>query len=193
MFNQEISLKNQVLGLDTKHQSTIAFMVKTIVGSAIMAISAQIVIPLPLVPITGQTLGLTIVALSMGYKAGTSAIILYLVEGALGFPVFSAGTGSIVSLLGPTGGYLWGYIPAAFIMGYFADKGCLNSFVQSTIAVSLGTIITFAFGLAQLSLFVPNTELLNVGLIPFILGGIIKSIVIIMIVPTVYRYFSKIK
>ena len=175
----------------TAHKSTLTFLTKTIVGSAIMAISAQITIPLPFVPITGQTLGLIIVSLSMGSRAAVASIILYLTEGALGLPVFALGTSSIAVLLGPSGGYLWGFIPAAFVMGLFADKGSSTSFVKSAIAGTLGTIITFAFGLAQLSLFVPMNELLVIGLYPFVLGGIIKCALATLTIPTVYRFFQK--
>ncbi len=175
----------------TAHKSAITFLTKTIVGSTIMAISAQITIPLPFVSITGQTLGLIVVSLSMGSRAAVASIILYLTKGALGLPVFALGTSSIAVLLGPSGGYLWGFIPAAFVMGLFADKGCSTSFVKSAIAGTLGTIITFAFGLAQLSLFVPMNELLAIGLYPFVLGGIIKCVLATLTIPTVHRFFQK--
>lgn len=175
----------------TTHKSAIIFITKTIVGSTIMAISAQLIIPTPLVFITGQTLGLIIVSLSMGSKAATSSIFLYLIEGALGLPIFASGTSSMAILLGPSGGYLWGFIPAAFVMGYFADKGYLASFVKSTIATTLGVFIVFCFGLAQLSFFVPTNTLLTIGLYPFIIGEILKVAITVLALPIIYRFTQK--
>ncbi|MGL4393646.1 MAG: biotin transporter BioY [Brevinema sp.] len=184
MFSNIISLE--------KHRSLITFMVKSVLGSLILAVSAQITIPLPLVPITGQTLGLTIIALSMGSKAATSAVILYLLEGAMGLPVFAHASFGIGVLFGTSGGYLIGMIPAAFIMGYFADKNCLESFAKTAFAAALGTVIVIAFGLLQLSIFVPREQLLAIGLYPFILGGVLKAGFASLLLPTAHRFFNKI-
>ena len=171
----------------------IAFAIKTIIGSIIMALSAQITIPTPFVPITGQTLGLTIIALSLGRYVALSSILLYLAEGISGLPVFSGGAFSIVAIVGTSGGYLLGLVPAAFIMGLFSDKGCLNSFTKTAIAILLGHIALYSFGLLQLSLYLPLDKVLTFGLFPFILGDAIKIMTAILVVPTAYKLFSKIK
>lgn len=171
----------------------IAFAIKTIIGSIIMALSAQVTIPTPFVPITGGTLGLTIIGLSLGRYVAVSSILLYIAEGVSGLPVFSGGGFGIAHVLGSSGGYLLGYIPAAFIMGFFSDKGCRNSFVKTAVAILLGHIALYTFGLLQLSLFVPNDKVLTFGLIPFIAGDVIKIITAILVAPTAYKLFSKIK
>ena len=171
----------------------IAFAIKTIIGSIIMALSAQIAIHTPFVPITGQTLGLTIIALSLGRYVALSSILLYIAQGGSGLPVFSTGIFSIVAIVGPTGGYLLGLIPAAFIMGLFSDKGCLNSFTKTAVAIVLGHTALYTFGLLQLSLYVPINNVLTFGLFPFVLGDIIKITVAILVVPTAYKLFTKIK
>jgi len=171
----------------------IAFAIKTVIGSIIMALSAQIAIPTPFVSITGGALGLAVIGLSLGRYAAVSSILLYIAEGISGLPVFAGGGFGIAHVLGSSGGYLLGYIPAVFIIGTFSDKGCLNSFPKTAIAIILGHIAFYVFGLLQLSLFVPNDKVLAFGLMPFILGDAIKIIVAVLVAPTAYKLFSKIK
>lgn len=170
---------------------TFAFWFKVLFGANMIAIFAQISIPLPYVPITGQTLALTVIGFALGRKAGTTAVLAYLAEGLVGLPVFANGGSGLSSLLGPSGGYLIGFVPTAYVLGYFSDKGVLNSYWRSIAVALLATIITFAFGLAQLSLFVPADKVLAVGLYPFILGGILKAVLASVLVIPTYRFFSK--
>ncbi|SFB78729.1 biotin transport system substrate-specific component [Brevinema andersonii] len=174
-------------------RTALAAIIKTIIGSGIVALLAQLTIPLPLVPITGQTLGVTIVGFALGRNIAASSLILYLFEGICGLPVFAGGAFGLHSVLGPSGGYLIGFIPTAYILGYFSDKGCLNSLPITISLTLLGKIITYSFGLMQLSLFVPAEQLLSVGLYPFIIGDTIKAILAsILVVTCVYKIFSRI-
>ncbi len=158
------------------HQTLTVFAVQSLLGSMILALSAQIVVPLPLVPITGQTLGVVIVAYFMGAKAGVSSVVLYLLEGLAGFPVFAELRAGLPVLLGTSGGYLFGFVPAVAVMGFLFQKtNTKNVFVNFSIA-TLGQAIAMACGLAQLSLFVPSESLLVVGLYPFIAGTVVKSV-----------------
>ncbi|OOR99701.1 biotin transporter BioY [Haemophilus paracuniculus] len=170
---------------------TAAFWLKTLIGANLIALFAQISIPLPLVPITGQTLALTVVGFALGRKAGTAAVLAYLAEGAIGLPVFANGASGLGVLFGASGGYLIGFVPTAYLLGYFSDKGVLNSFVKSVGVALLATIVTFAFGLAQLSLFVPADKVLEFGLYPFVLGGIVKAVLASALVIPSHRFFSK--
>lgn len=176
---------------DAKQAMMMSFMIKALMASILMAVSAQITIPLPFVPITGQTLALSIIALSLGSKIATASMVMYLLEGALGLPVFANGSSGMAALAGPSGGYLLGYVPSAYLIGKFADKGCLNSFFKTAIAVFLGTAITFVFGLAQLSFFVPMAALLATGLYPFIAGGVIKGFIATIVAPYIMKSISK--
>jgi len=168
-----------------------AFIIKVIMGSLMIALFAQISVPMYPVPITGQTLALTVVGLSLGRKAGVSAVLLYLAQGALGLPVFANGAAGFVTFMGPTGGYLYGFIAAVAILGYFSDKGVLKSFIKSTAVALLATVAVFVFGLIHLSFFVPEGTLLKFGLYPFIIGGIIKAVLAAMLVVPTHRFFSK--
>ncbi|MGQ8821453.1 biotin transporter BioY [Bibersteinia trehalosi] len=169
----------------------VAFWLKTLIGANLIAIFAQIAVPMYPVPITGQTLALTVVGFALGRKAGTAAVLMYLFEGAIGLPVFANGGAGVQALFGPSGGYLWGYIPTAYVLGYFSDKGVLSSFWKSVAVALLASVITFAFGLAQLSFFVPEGKVLELGLYPFILGGVIKAALASLLVSPSYKFFSK--
>ena len=168
-----------------------AFILKTVIGANLIAIFAQISVPMYPVPITGQTLALTVVGFALGRKAAVSAVLLYLFEGAIGLPVFANASSGFQTLLGPSGGYLIGFVPTAYVLGYFSDKGILNSFWKSVVVALLATVITFVFGLAQLSLFVPADKVLAFGLYPFIIGGVIKAVLASLLVIPSYKFFSK--
>lgn len=164
---------------------------KAFIGANLIAAFAQITIPLPYVSITGQTLALLVVGFSLGRKAATAAVALYLLEGLMGLPVFSGGKTGLATILGPSGGYLLSYLPAAFLLGYFSDKGVLKSFWKSAIVALLASVVIYTFGLVQLSLFVPADKVLAVGLYPFILGDIVKALLASALVMPAYRFFSK--
>src|SRR2546430_11509234 len=91
--------------------------------SLLTALAAQIVIPIGLVPITGQTFAVLLTGALLGSRLGAFAMIAYLIEGASGLPVFSGGTGRLLHLMGPTGGYLIAFPAAAFLTGAFAANG----------------------------------------------------------------------
>lgn len=167
------------------------FWLKTFIGANLIAIFAQISVPMYPVPITGQTLALTVVGFALGRKAATSAVLFYLFEGIIGLPVFANGSAGLQVLMGPSGGYLLGFVPTAYLLGYFSDKGVLSSIWKSIAVAMLATVVTFAFGLAQLSLFVPADKLLAFGLYPFIIGGVIKAVLASVLVAPSYRFFSK--
>lgn len=170
---------------------SLSFILKSLIGANLIAIFAQISVPMYPVPITGQTLALTVVGFALGRKVAVSAVLLYLFEGVIGLPVFANGGSGFQTLLGPTGGYLIGFVPTAYLLGYFSDKGILKSFWKSVVVALAATVITFVFGLAQLSLFVPSDKVLEFGLYPFIISGVIKAVLASLLVIPSYKFFSK--
>lgn len=187
MTSQLVSAKQWFISNDLT-----TFIIKVALGANLIALLAQISIPMVPVPITGQTLGITIVGFALGRKAGTSAVLLYLFEGIIGLPVFATGASGFTSLLGPTGGYLYGFIFSTAILGYYSDKGVLNNFWKSFGVALVASAVTFIFGLIQLSFFVPEGTVFEYGLYPFIPGGVIKALLASMLVIPAYRFFSKI-
>ncbi|AUM63923.1 biotin transporter BioY [Brevibacillus laterosporus] len=145
--------------------------------TAITAVFAQITIPLPSVPITGQTLAVGLVATVLGSRYGTVSMVLYALLGAIGVPVFAGFSGGPQVLIGPTGGFIFGFIATAFIMGYLLEK-TKYTFTMALIANLLGMVVTFLFGVVQLKLVLNLSwaGAMAAGVTPFIAGGIIKAV-----------------
>lgn len=151
-------------------------MIVTALFAAIISILAQVAIPMPLgVPITGQTLAIGLAATILGSRYGTLSVLLYLIIGAIGVPVFAQLSGGLGILLGPTGGFLIGFIPATFIMGYYLEKTKFT-FGHAVFANIIGMFITLFIGTAWLK-FVAEISWIAAfagGFTPFIIGGLIK-------------------
>ncbi|WP_047150566.1 biotin transporter BioY [Aneurinibacillus tyrosinisolvens] len=143
---------------------------------AIIAICAQLSFPiLPQVPFTMQNLAIALTIVILGRRYGTLAILLYVLLGAAGAPVFAGGNGGFGILVGKTGGYLIGYIIAAFVMGTLLDRGKL-SFTKAFIVNVLGLVVIYAFGVAQLK-FVAHLswpQAVAFGAAPFVLLDLVK-------------------
>ena len=154
--------------------------------SAIVAIGAQLELKLPFtpVPITGQSLSVVIVGLLFGRNIAVSGVAAYLLEGASGLPVFSGGASGAHHLLGPTGGYLLGFLPAAFIAGAAKDRGITHSPLGIFLTVIASSIPIFGLGVVRLwSMFGDLSTALSSGLYPFIPGDFIKAILASMAAP----------
>ncbi len=153
--------------------------VALVVGaSLVVTLCARVTIPLmPLtpVPLTVQNLGVLLVGLLLGSRRGFAALALYLVEGAVGLPVFNpTGPGGIAQLLGPTGGFLMVYPLVAFLAGYIFERGG-KSFARAAIAGLLAEILLFAGGLTWLYVFTHSlAKAAYLGLYWFVAAEIIK-------------------
>ena len=147
-----------------------------VVGSAVVALGAQLAVPLPFtpVPVTLQTLAVLLVGVALGWRRGGAAIILYLVEGAAGLPVFAGGAAGAAHLFGATGGYLFGFVAAAALVGWLAQRGWCRHLFGSLMVMTAGTVVIFAFGLTWLAAVVGIGSAINLGLVPFIPGAILK-------------------
>lgn len=160
----------------TKEQQKTKKMVVTAFFAAIIAILAQITVPLPLVPITGQTLAIGLAATILGSRYGTLSVLVYLAIGAAGVPVFAQFSGGPSILFGPTGGYLVGFIPTAFLIGFYLEKTSFR-LVHALVANLIGMLITLVFGTAWLKIAagLTWTAAFTGGFAPFIIVGIIKA------------------
>jgi len=149
-----------------------------ILGSFLIAVLAQILIPLPFtpIPITGQTIGVILVGGLLGAHRGAMAVLTYLMEGAIGLPVFAQMKAGVHVLMGPTAGYLWGFIFAAFLIGYLSENGFTTKPVSSFLCCLVATTLILILGTLYLSVFkVGFNEALIMGFYPFLVGGMIKS------------------
>jgi biotin transport system substrate-specific component len=145
-------------------------------GALVVALSAQVVVPLPFtpVPMTLQPLAVLAVGGLLGPAAGVSALILYIAAGALGLPVFAAGGSGFMHLLGPTGGYLLAFPVAAGVTGALTGR-VPQSPLRVLLACALGMVIIHAGGVAQLALLGRDPSLaMRMGFIPFLTGDLLK-------------------
>ncbi|MEH7441458.1 biotin transporter BioY [Bacillus sp. JJ1122] len=159
-----------------KQQLKLRMMIITALFAAIIGVLAQMTIPLPLVPITGQTLAIGLAATILGSRYGTISVLLYLFIGAVGVPVFAEFSGGFSKLVGPTGGYLVGFVPAAFIIGWVLEKTSFT-FMNALIGNIIGMLITLIFGTVwlKIALDMSWTAAFTSGFVPFIIVGVIKA------------------
>ncbi|MCX7027364.1 MAG: biotin transporter BioY [Spirochaetes bacterium] len=156
--------------------------------AALISIGAYIALPLPgtPVPIVLQNLFIIMAAAVLGPGWGFLSVVIYLIFGLVGMPVFSGGTGGIAKFLGPTGGYLVGYLPASFVIGLIADRG-KRTFLSLIFAGFAGMTIVYCFGITwiKLSVGLPWGKALASGLIPFLPGDLAKILLAAFLVPRI--------
>ncbi|MHC4726048.1 MAG: biotin transporter BioY [Planctomycetota bacterium] len=158
-------------------------------GSLLIALSARVMVLLPFspVPVTAQTFAVLMIGTLLGAKRGSLAALVYIIEGTLGLPVFALGGGFAI-LLGPTGGYLIGFIPAAFITGFLAQKGWDRRIDTTVLAMIFGNLAIYTFGLLWMSrLMGINKSVLTAGLYPFIVGDLVKIALAAAVLPTGWK------
>ena len=159
-------------------KNTLKMTVYASLFAALTAAGAFISIPIGPVPIVLQNMFVLLAGIILGPRWGLASIGVYLLMGSCGFPVFAGGTGGIGRLLGPTGGYLLGYLPCVFITGLISEKLSkkIPLISSNIIAMVTGTIIVYSAGVSWLKI-VTNMEWSKVfalGVYPFIIGDILK-------------------
>jgi len=161
-------------------------------ASVLVALCAQVSIPLPFtpVPLTGSTLGVLAVGALLGPRRGAAAVLLYLLEGGIGLPFFAGGAAGWALFFGPTGGYLIGFIPGAFIAGLLAQRGWDRSPLYAFLLMLVASSAILACGLAGLAPWVGAHHLLALGLYPFIAGDILKSALAAGILPAGWKWLE---
>jgi len=143
-------------------------------GAAAMAVAARIKLPTVPVEITAQTLAVLLIGALLGPQRGALSLLVYLAAGAAGAPIFTAGGGPWY-LLGPKGGYLVGFVPAAYVAGVLTRRAWCQSAAGRVLALVIADADLFAFGLAWLAILpLGGKGLLMAGLVPFIPGEVLK-------------------
>ena len=156
-------------------------------GSLLLALSAQFKIPLYPVPITGQTLVVLLIGMTFGARLGGITMAAYLLEGALGLPVFAGGASGIAILMGPTGGYLFGFLLASVAMGYLAERGMGRTAVSTVVAMIIGNCVIYVCGALWLSNFIGFGQAIAAGVLPFLYGDTLKLIIAAVLMPLAWR------
>ena len=156
-------------------------------GSLLLAVSAQFKIPLYPVPVTGQTLVVLLIGMTYGPRLGGITLAAYLFEGALGLPVFAGGAAGVAVLMGPTAGYLFGFLLAAIAMGYLAERGMGRTVVSTIAAMVIGNCVVYLCGALWLANFIGFGQAVVMGVLPFLYGVALKLVVAAGLMPWAWR------
>src|SRR2546430_4250612 len=157
--------------------------------SLLTALSAQVVIPIGPVPITGQTFAVLLTGALLGSRVGALAMIAYLSEGVSGLPFFQQGHFGLLYLMGPTGGYLVAFPAAAFVTGAFAEHGWDRRFFTAAAAMAIGSVVIMLSGWAWFSIVMRTSPTLVLfdTIIKFIPGDIIKIALAAAVLPSGWK------
>jgi biotin transport system substrate-specific component len=166
-------------------------------GSLLIGLCAHVKVLLPFspVPVTGQTFAVLMIGALFGARRGCLAVLAYIIEGVAGLPVFALGAGPAV-LLGPTGGYLFGFIPAIYITGRLAEIGWDRRIGTTVLAMIFGNLVIYTFGLFWLCCLTGfNISVLPLGLYPFIIGDLVKIFLAAILLPSGWKLlgYSRLK
>ena len=178
----------------SKIEKIIKLTLITIVGTILITASAKIKIPFYPVPMTMQTFVILLIGITLGYKIGLATVTLYLFEGIIGLPVFAnspeKGIG-IAYFIGPTMGYLIGFLIAVYFAGLFKyDKGLINTFLKLIFSVSFIYII----GLIWLGALIGwDKPIFKLGAQPFLLAELFKMLLLLFLTPTLLKTKKLIK
>jgi biotin transport system substrate-specific component len=161
-------------------------------GTALLTLSAKVNLPLPYVPMTLQTLVVLMIGAAYGWRLGSATVIAYLAEGAIGLPVFAGPVGGLAPLVGPTAGYLYGFVLAALATGWLSQRGWDRSVPWLFVAMGIGHALILGTGFAWLAfgmkLGVDKAWL--VGIVPFIAASLVKNALGATLVPAIRRLFA---
>lgn len=195
MSTVELSAPAPVLADAVLPQATWRDAVVVVGGALFVALLAQIQVPLPFtpVPLSGQTFGVSLVGASLGSRRGALSLVLYLLLGALGAPFYAGGTGGIATLLGPTVGYLVGFVGAAAAIGALAERQADRRPITAFFSFLAASGIIFTCGVAGLMLTLDMSlrDALLKGVLPFLPGDLFKSALAAGLLPGIWRLVAR--
>ena len=158
----------------TRSAPALRWALLMVLGSLFLAVCAQVQVPLWPVPMTMQTFGVLLLGMAFGARLGAATVALYLLEGAAGLPVFAGFSGGVPVLFGPTGGYLFGFVIAAWLVGSLAERGWDRGVLTTALAMLFGNIVLYVPGLIWLGNMIGAENAIPAGLAPFWIGDLLK-------------------
>jgi biotin transport system substrate-specific component len=162
-----------------------------VLGSALLWASAKVQVPMWPVPMTMQSMVVLLIGFAYGTRMGVATVALYLVQGAVGLPVF-AGTPEkgigLAYMVGPTGGFLFGFVLVAGAMGWMAERGWGRSLAGTAAAMVVGSALLFVPGVAWLATFVGFDKAVAFGLAPFVAGAVVKAALAVALIAAGTRF-----
>ena len=184
----------EAISKNSRIEKIIKLTLITIVGTILITISAKVKIPFYPVPMTMQTFVILLIGITLGYRIGLATVALYLFEGITGLPVFASspekGIG-ITYFIGPTMGYLIGFLVAVCFAGLFKyDKGIINTFLKLIFSVSF----IYIFGVIWLGTLIGwEKPIFKLGVQPFLLAELFKILLLLLLTPTLLKIKKLIK
>ena len=178
----------EAISKSSKLEKIIRLSLITLVSTILITISAKVKIPFYPVPMTMQTFVILLIGITLGYKVGLAAVMLYLFEGIVGLPVFAnspeKGIG-IAYFIGPTMGYLIGFLIAVYFSGLFKyDKGLINNFLKLIFSVSF----IYILGIIWLGTLIGwDKPVFKLGIQPFLLAELFKILLLLFLIPTLLK------
>ena len=166
-------------------------VVLAVVGSLVVAASAQFQVPMVPVPMTMQSFAVLVIGAAYGARLGAATLLLYALEGAAGLPVFAGFKGGAAHLLGPTGGYIVGFILAAGVVGWLAERGWDRTVWGAVRAMLIGKVLIFVPGLAWLATLIGFDKAIAGGLVPFLPGIVVKIGLAVAVLPGAWALIGR--
>jgi len=164
-----------------------------VAGCLLIALAAQLQVLLPFspVPVTGQTFAVLFLGALYGSRRGPATVVTYLMLGAMGLPVFAGGMAGLARFVGPTAGYLLGFVVAAFAVGSLSERGWDRKPWTTAASMIIGNGIIYALGVAWLWRFVGWEAVLNAGVVPFLPGDALKIALATILLPSGWRIIGR--
>ena len=191
-MNQSLTIPQALLDRVIRGRVAIDIML-VVAASLIIALAAQIAIPMPFtpVPLTMQPLAVLLVGVVLGSKRGAAAATLYLLEGISGLPVFALGHGGMIWLIGPTAGYLYSYPFATFVAGWFSERGWGTTILRAVTGMLVALAVIYTGGWAWLAATNGARAAFAIGVAPFVLADVIKVALGAVLLPSAQRAFGR--
>ncbi|WP_127107923.1 biotin transporter BioY [Pararhodobacter zhoushanensis] len=143
-------------------------------GTVLLALSARVQVPMWPVPMSMQSLAVLMLAMTLGARLSVATVAAYVVQGAVGMPVFASGAG-LAYLVGPTGGYIIGFVALAAVTGWLSDRGWTRSFLPALTAALVGSAVLYACGATWLAASIGFDRAVELGVLPFLPGDLVKA------------------
>ena len=180
----------QILWPSTGESRLLRGLVLAVLGSLLLTLSAKLQVPFWPVPMTMQTFAVLVIGMAFGWRLGATTVALYLGQGALGVPVFAGGAG-LAYMAGTTGGYLIGFLVAAALVGFLAERGWDRGVLPTLLAMTLGTAVILLFGVAWLAGLIGWEKAIAHGLTPFLAGAAFKIALAAAVLPLAWKLIRR--
>jgi biotin transport system substrate-specific component len=198
-----LTTPNTLLGVlepKTQTERLLSNVAMVLIGTLVLTISAKLSVQIGAVPVSLQTFAVAALAGAFGWRIGTATVIAYLLEGAAGIPVFAAG-GGIAYLMGPTGGFLLGFVPMAYVIGLATDRGASRNVAMLALAMLVADALLFVLGFAWLVLVLASLKgvsptavipgAFDAAIKPFVIWDILKMVFAALTVTGLFTAFKR--